>query len=690
MSSGHGRPVLPETVLVAGGAPLGGELRVPGDKSISHRALIVGALGEGTSLVRGLSDGDDVRRTLDAVAALGAEVHDDGEVVTVTGGRSFLHAPLGPVDCGNSGTSMRLLAGLAAGLAGVTVLVGDESLSARPMDRVAAPLRAMGAKVTGNGLRCLPPLTVNGASLEGITWAPEVASAQVKSAVLLAGLFAAGETSVREQLRTRPHTEELLALADADIEVADEGAGRTVRVRSSPLRPIHVVVPGDPSQAAFWIVAACVVPKSALRVRGVYAGETRTGFLSVLRRMGARVRLDEGAPGPAGEGAGDGAGAGAGADAGAGARAGARRGTAGSSVGAVADVTAQWGPLSATVVDASEIPSLDEVPALAVAAACAEGTTRFVGMGELRVKESDRLRAVARLVDAAGARARIEGDDLLVEGVGGAWGAGDGGGWKGLRHFRFDSEGDHRMAMAAAVAALAAGPGESRIDGFGGVATSYPAFLAHLRHVGGHARVQLIAIDGPAGSGKSTVSRAVAERLGLERLDTGAMYRAVAWAALDRGIDPQDAPSVAELAHEALIDPGPPDVVIDGAVVTGAIRTAEVNRAVSAVAANPSVRAALVERQRAWAAAHGGGVVEGRDIGTVVFPDADLKVFLTAAADERARRRRDEPSDGVARRDELDSTRAASPLVQAEDARLIDTTCRSVEEVVDEILSWLR
>ena len=659
MSIGQDRPVLPETLLVAGGAPLGGELRVPGDKSISHRALIVGCLGEGTSLVRGLSDGDDVRRTRDAVAALGAQVHDDGEVVTVTGGRSRLHAPAGPIDCGNSGTSMRLLAGLAAGLPGVTVLLGDDSLSARPMDRVAEPLGAMGAKVQGIGPRCLPPLAVTGGALHGITCTPAVASAQVKSAVLLAGLFADGETTVAERVRTRPHTEELLWLADADMDVADEHGGRTVRVRASSLRPISVLVPGDPSQAAFWVVAACVVPKSALRVRGVYAGETRTGFLSVLRRMGASVRLDASAQASLHA---PGAGVGAG-------------------VGAVADVTAQWGTLEGTVVEAAEIPSLDEVPALAVAAACARGETRFVGVGELRVKESDRLDAVARLVSAAGARARVEGDDLVVEGVGSA---------ERLRHFRFDSGGDHRMAMAAAVAALAAGPGECRIDGFGGVATSYPAFLAHLRHVGGRARALLVAIDGPAGSGKSTVSRSVAERLGMERLDTGAMYRAVAWAALERGIHPEDAPAVAELAHSAVIDPGPPDVVIDGVVVTGAIRTPEVNRAVSAIAANPSVRAALVVRQREWVGAHGGGVVEGRDIGTVVLPDADLKVFLTATPEERARRRHDEAADGIARRDELDSTRAASPLAQADDAKLIDTTGRSVEQVSDEILSWLR
>ncbi|MGH9099960.1 MAG: 3-phosphoshikimate 1-carboxyvinyltransferase [Acidimicrobiales bacterium] len=636
------------TVLVAGGSPLAGEVRAPGDKSISHRALLIGALGEGTSVVRGLSDGDDVRRTRHAVAALGAEVHDDGAVVTVTGGRGVLRPPGGPIDCGNSGTGMRLLAGLVAGMDGETVLVGDESLSSRPMDRVAVPLTAMGAGVTGGGPRCVPPLTVKGGELHGVEWTPEMASAQVKSAVLLAGLGAVGETVVHEPVRTRTHTEELLALAGADIEVTDVGPGRTVRLRASSLRPFDLVVPGDPSQAAFFVVAACVVAESAVRVRAMYAGNTRTGFLGVLVRMGAQVELD-------------------------------RAVEAGG--GPTADVSARWGPLSGTVVDAAEIPSLDEVPALAVAAACAGGTTRFVGMGELRVKESDRLEGVVRLVRAAGATARVVGDDLEIEGVG------HGG---TLRHFRFDSEGDHRMAMAAAVAALAAGPGESRIDGFSGVSTSYPGFLEHVRQVGGAARVPLVAIDGPAGSGKSTVSSGIATLLGLARLDTGAMYRAVAWAALERGIDPADAAAVAELAAAACIDPGPPEVVIDGTVVTGAIRTPEVNRAVSAVAANPLVRAALVERQQAWAAVRGGGVVEGRDIGTVVFPKADLKVFLTAAPEERARRRQDEPAGGVARRDELDATRAVSPLARADDARLVDTTGRRVEDVIEEIVSWLR
>lgn len=640
---------LPGTVRIGGGEVLRGDVRTPGDKSISHRALLLGALGEGRTTVQGLSDGEDVAHTMAAVRALGAGVHHEGAAVVIDGGRERLGPPDGPVDCGNSGTGMRLLAGLVAGLAGETVLTGDGSLSLRPMDRIAEPLEAMGATVTGSGDRCLPPLTVKGGHLTGITWTPAVASAQVKSAVLLAGLSAAGETVVHEPVRTRAHTEELLAAAGAAITVADEGEGRVVRLSASALRPLHVVVPGDPSQAAFWVVAACLVPESALTVRAVYAGAERTGFVGVLRRMGADVTLAPAGPSAAGS----------------------------SATGPVTDFVARHAPLSGTEVHAAEIPSLDEVPVLAVAAAAATGTTRFVGMAELRVKETDRLAAVARLVEAIGARAAVTGDDLVVHGDG------------RLRHGSFDSGGDHRMAMAAAVAALAAGPGESRIGGFACVATSYPGFLDDLRALGGRARIPVVAIDGPAGSGKSTVSRALAQRLGVPRLDTGAMYRAVAWAALDRGVDPADAEGVAAIARTAAIDAGPDAVVIDGSEVTAAIRSPEVSRAVSAVAANPAVRTALVERQRAWRATHGGGVVEGRDIGTVVFPDADVKVYLTASAEERARRRFDEAADAVARRDRIDSTRAASPLARADDARLLDTTGRSVESVVDEIESWL-
>ncbi|HEY5385484.1 MAG TPA: 3-phosphoshikimate 1-carboxyvinyltransferase [Acidimicrobiales bacterium] len=635
----------PRILVVDGGTPCRGTVRTPGEKSISHRSVLLGALAEGTSVIRGLSDGADVAASLAAVVAMGAgaERRADGTLV-MQGGRARLHRPDGPLDCGNSGTSMRLLAGLVAGFDWETELTGDESLSSRPMDRVAEPLGLMGAVVTGRGERCLPPVHVRGGALHGIDWTSKVASAQVKSAILLAGLSAEGTTTVREAVTTRTHTEEMLTEAGADLTVEPWGEGRIVTVRASSLKPADRTVPGDPSASAFFAVAGCVVPGSTVDIADVYDGPARLGYIDVLRRMGAAITLIAGEPG-------------------------------------TTTIRAAAGPLTATEVRASEIPSLDEIPALAVAAAVAQGTTVFLDVGELRVKEVDRLVAVADMVETFGAQARIDGDTLAITGVGGP-----------LRGARFDSRGDHRMAMSAAIAALAAGAGErSLITGFGAVETSYPTFAEDLERLAeGPAapRALLVAIDGPAGAGKSTVSRAVAERLGVERLDTGAMYRAIAALALEQGTPPEDGEAVAALAGASTIVVGE-RVTIDGRDVTGLIRSPEVGRAVSVVAANAEVRRHLVERQRAWAAAHGGGVVEGRDIGSVVFPDAEVKVYLTASPEERARRRNDEAPEGVARRDRIDSTRVASPLREAADAHRLDTTGRTVQDVVEEVLSWL-
>jgi len=654
-------------VRVRGGAPLTGTLAVPGDKSISHRALLIGAMADGVSRLRGLSQGEDVAHTQAAVQALGAPVSIQGGEVEVHGSGDRLRPPPDVVDCGNSGTGLRLLAGVAAALPGRTVLSGDESLSARPMDRIAAPLEAMGARVAGRGERCLPPLTVVGGPLHGVEWRPAVASAQVKSAILLAGVRATGQTVVREAVPTRMHTEELLAMAGARITVGSNGSERVVKVTGSVLRPIELAVPGDPSQAAFWIVAACLVPSSEVVVRDVYVGHERIGFMPVLERMGALVSL---------------------------------RAHSGRSGGLpTGDLVARFGPLRATTVDAAEIPSLDEVPILAVAAAAATGTTRFRGVGELRVKESDRLAGTANLVSRLGAVGEVVGEDLVVHGVGPAG---------SLNSVRFDCQGDHRMAMAAAVGGLATRAGTTVIARFESVDTSYPGFLGALAALGGSAESvrahqasralgtaerlgagAVIAIDGPAGSGKSTVSRALAARLGLARLDTGAMYRSVTWAALDRGISLSHAEALSEIAAGAVMEVGDSRVLIDGVDVTEAIRSPEVSRAVSQVAATAEVRRHLVDRQRRWIKEHGGGVMEGRDIGTVVLPGADLKVYLTASAGERARRRSEESPDGIARRDQMDSARLVSPLLPAVDAVVLDTTDRTVEDVVNEVCSWL-
>jgi 3-phosphoshikimate 1-carboxyvinyltransferase len=414
------------TFTVTGGRPLRGRITVPGDKSISHRALIFAALAEGTSVVRGLSDGDDVARTRSAIQAMGATVDGD----TITGGRSRMHEPGDVLDMGNSGTGIRLLAGLCAGFPWLTVLTGDDSIRGRPMYRVLEPLWTMGARIYGRGGGRFAPLAVVGGGLHGIDIETKVASAQVKSAILLAGLSADGETTVRQSVATRAHTEELLTLAGADVEVSD--GGRRVRLRPAPLQPFGLDVAGDPSQAAFWIVAACIVPGSDVTVEQVYLGTARDEFLGVLARMGADVEIGGGA------------------------------------------IRARYSPdLHGTEVGGGEVPGLiDEIPALAMAAAVAEGETTFGDANELRIKESDRIATITEGLTAMGAAYELTNDGFIVCGSTRLAGA------------RVQSHADHRIAMALAVAGLAA-EGTTTIDGWEAVATSYPGFEADLERLCG-------------------------------------------------------------------------------------------------------------------------------------------------------------------------------------------------------------
>lgn len=434
----------PEAAVIIPGRPLRGRIRVPGDKSVSHRALLLAGRAEGASVIRGLSDGDDVRRTALAMTAVGASVEAvDGATSAVAGrlpppgvgevrvlsGDDLRHEPDAPLDLGNSGTGIRLLAGWLAAFPWFSVLYGDEFLARRPMGRIAEPLRQMGASVDGRDGGRLPPLAVRGGLLHGIEYRLPMASAQVKSAILLAGLGADGTTTVIEPAPVRAHTEEMLAACGADVTVAEGGA--VVSVRPSRLRPLTVEVPGDPSQAAYWVVAGCLVPGSDLTVEGVYVGRARAAFLEVLRRMGADVEvtmLDD----------------------------------------TTADIRARHSALHATVVGGDEVPGLiDEIPVLAVAAAAAEGVTEFRDAAELLVKETDRVATVTAALRALGAAAEPRRDGLSVRG-GGRLHAGE-----------VDAAGDHRVGMAAAVAALTAEE-PSRVRGWAAVATSYPAFLDDL------------------------------------------------------------------------------------------------------------------------------------------------------------------------------------------------------------------
>ncbi|MDA8061286.1 MAG: 3-phosphoshikimate 1-carboxyvinyltransferase [Actinomycetota bacterium] len=419
------------TTLVARPAVRGlrGSITVPGDKSVSHRALLLAALAEGTSTLRGLSAGDDVARTAAAMAACGVGLEPSGPgELTVEGGVARLHEPAGVQDVGNSGTSIRLLAGWSAARPWLSVLQGDSSIARRPMGRVAEPLRRMGAIVDGRERGTLPPLVVRGGDLTGIEHRPEVASAQVKGAVLLAGLGADGETVVHEAVPTRRHTEELIERFAGEIEHRPGWA----RVRRSTLRPVDLAVPADPSQAAFWVVAASLVPGSDLRIAGVYVGAGRAGFLDVLARMGAEVTVEAEHPDEH-----------------------------------TADLRVRSARLSATTVAGEEVPSLiDEIPVLAVAAAFAEGTTTFSDASELRVKESDRVESTVAALRALGAGAEGRADGLVVEGGRLAGGL-------------VDAAGDHRIAMASAVAGLASSQGAT-VEGWEAVATSYPGFAEEL------------------------------------------------------------------------------------------------------------------------------------------------------------------------------------------------------------------
>lgn len=420
----------PNQLVIEGGGSIRGEIKVPGDKSISHRALLLGSLVEGTSVVRGLSTGEDVCHTAAALTAMGARI--DGE--RITGG--VLHEPTKVIDVGNSGTGMRLLAGWCASRPWLTVLEGDESIAKRPMDRIVRPLIAMGAKIDGRDNGRFAPLVIRGGALKGIDHDLDVPSAQVKGSILLAGLNAEGETIVRERVATRTHTEELLTLAGGDIDVEQGPAegSQVVRVRRSRLSPFTLDVPRDPSQAAFWIVAACIAPDSEVCLESVYVGPARAGFLAVLERMGADIEvIDRGMN--------------------------------------TADVRARSSNLMGTVVAGGEIPGLiDEIPVLAVAAAIADGETTFSDAGELRVKESDRIKSVVAMLRALGASADELPDGLIVHGRPDSTLAG------GV----VDSVGDHRIAMSAAIAALRC-TGNTTIEGWEAVATSYPGFEEELK-----------------------------------------------------------------------------------------------------------------------------------------------------------------------------------------------------------------
>jgi 3-phosphoshikimate 1-carboxyvinyltransferase len=636
-------------------APIDATVVLPGSKSITNRALLVAALAEGTSRLTGVLRADDTDAMLGALGALGVRVDGDGTTVDVVGVSGSFPVAAADLDARQAGTVARFLAPALATGRGSYRLDGHPQLRARPLGPLVASLRSLGVEVEAADPEHLPILVRGGGWRGGAAAVPGDVSSQYLSGLLIAGPCAAEGLTVRvtTALVSRPYVDMTLAVMRAFGAAAEWIDAHTVRVEPTGYRATAYAVEPDAS-AASYVFAAAAITGGRVAVPGLGRSSVQgdLGFVDLLAAMGAEVDRGE-------------------------------RTTVVRGSGSLRGVTADLADLS------------DTVPTLAVTAAFADSPTTITGVGFIRNKESDRVGAVVAELRRCGVDAVEDADGLTVRPVPGAP--------HGASIRTYD---DHRIAMSFALVGLRV-PDVEILDPEC-VTKTFPDYFDVLESLratpaaGAGDRVpgsmRVIAIDGPAGSGKSTVARAVATRLGLEYLDTGAMYRAVAFAALRRGMDPEDGDAVARLAREIELDVSEQGVTVDGVDATLEIRGPEVTRSVSIVAANPEVRREMVSRQREWANVRGGGVLEGRDIGTVVFPDAELKVYLTASAEARAQRRAKEVTDldyetvaaDLARRDAMDSGRTTSPLVEAADASVVDTTGLSVDEVVARVVELLR
>ncbi len=638
---------------------LNGTIAIPGDKSISHRALILSSQASGKTLIKGLLEADDVMNTAKALGLLGISITKSGSAhwqVHGVGIGGLIESP-SVLDMGNSGTAARLLMGLVTPYPFATFFAGDESLSSRPMARVMKPLEMMGAEFTAHSGNRLP-LTLKGtATPAAIDYELPVASAQVKSAIMLAALNTKGVTRIVEPHPSRDHTENMLRYLGYEVTVKKEGTANVISLAGKQILPPkerEIIVPSDPSSAAFPAVAALICPKSDVLLKNVCVNTLRTGLFTSLYEMGGHIEFIN------------------------------QRVVCGEHV---ADVRVCSSKLKSAVIDAKRAPSMiDEYLILAVAAAFAEGESVMHGLGELRVKESDRLKAIIDGLTACGVQAFAEGDSLHVIGNGKP----PKGGANIITNF------DHRVAMSFLIMGMASEQPVT-IDDSSAIQTSFPDFVALMNNAGARitspdkqstsniGRPITIAVDGPAASGKGTLARRLAEHYGFDYLDTGSLYRAVGMKLVYGGKDPNDKAAAIEAVKTIDADD----------LSNPRLRQERIGQAASIVSAFPEVRAALLEYQQNFATGRKGAVLDGRDIGTVVCPDADFKFFITATLYTRAKRRHkelegegievvfDSVLEDLRERDERDSKRAAAPLVPADDAVLMDTSTLDASEVFE-------
>lgn len=623
-------------------APPDVDLVVPGSKSLTNRALLVAALADGVSTLRGALFAEDTLAMVGCLVGLGATIEADagGATFTVTGVGGRPTATTDVLWARQSGTTGRFVLPLAA-MAGSVTVDGDPQLRGRPQLDLLGALEQLGATPTALGEPASLPIRFDTPALRGglVSVAGDTSS-QFVSALLLAGpvLDQPLEIELTGEPVSAPYLSMTVAVMRAFGARVDTEPGRYVVHPGGYQANDHQIEP-DASTASYFFAAAAV-SGGRVKVDGLGSDSTQgdAAFAELLGDMGAIVRRTPSSTEVQGTGTFEG-------------------------------------------VETSMEDFSDTAPTLGAVAPLATGPVRVTGVGFIRNKESDRIAAVVDGLTTLGVDARAEDDGFIVQ---------PGSVSPGL----VATHDDHRIAMAFTILGLNT-PGVS-IDDPTCVAKTFPSFFDAVDELrlAGDAALRILALDGPAGSGKSTVAKLVADRLGLDYLDTGAMYRSVAHAALRDRVSIDDGDALAALARHTEIDVGRDRVLVDGEDATSSIRSAAVNAAVSRVATNSAVRSALRRQQRAWARRRGGGVLEGRDIGSVVFPRARLKVFVTATPEERARRRSaesgrsyDEILAEVTGRDEIDSNRADSPLVEASDAVMLDTTGLSIDQVVTELAS---
>ena len=620
---------------------LNSTVTLPGSKSLTNRALIVAALAEGTSVLTGVGLSDDTEAMLGALVALGVQTEVTGTTVTVHGRGATLDVPTVEVDANQSGTSARFLLPMLA-IAGAGTLTGHEQMRARPMGELCDALRGLGAVVDGDHL---PISVLGGITGRAVSIGAEVSSQFVSALLLAAPAFPDGlDLTLVGTPVSQPYIDMTISVMEAFGASVDVAPGHIVVAGTGYRGTTHAIEP-DASTATYPLAAAAIVGgRVTVAGLGSHSVQGDAGFAQrVLEPMGATVYVDEGSIEVRGSGLLD--------------------------------------PLTVDLGDMS-----DTAPTFAALAAKARGMSAVTGIGFIRTtKESDRVQASVDELNRLSVEATVDTDGFSVVGADHVPAA-------------VETYEDHRMAMGLALIGLTRAPVDILDPGC--VAKTFPGFWDMLADLRDAARTEplVLAIDGPAGSGKSTVAKLISDRLRLPHLDTGAMYRAVTYAVLKAGVPLDDHEAVRLAAENAEIIVGPSSVLIDGDDVTTAIREPEVTAAVSTVAANAGVRVVLAESQREWARRRGAAVLEGRDIGTAVFPDATLKIYLNASVEERARRRAIETGDDdieamkakIAERDHQDMTRETDPLTVADDATVIDSTSLTIEGVVDAIAdAWV-